>query len=267
MPVPVLRPQPMASVTSMADKVHYARTLAEAHLLPSQYRRQPGNLLYAMEYAELLGLHPMAAITGIHVIDGKPSASAALISALVRNAGHNLRVWGDDQSGHAQIVRADDPDFTFTALWTPERGRRAGLCTIVDGRPRARDKNGKPLPWEKYTAALLKARAITEVARDACEDALYGVRYTPEELGAEVDAFGNVTTIPEMAAQSAEYEVVDADIVESPVIDLDALRGAAATAQDAEEVRGLWREAHAHGAPQSLLDELADIGQTMPGAA
>ena len=40
---------------------------------------------------------------------------------------------------------------------------------------------------------MLKARAISEVARDACEEALFGLHYTPEELGAEVNEDGTVT--------------------------------------------------------------------------
>jgi hypothetical protein len=39
---------------------------------------------------------------------------------------------------------------------------------------------------------MLKARAITQCARDACEEALFGLHYTPEELGADVDEDGTV---------------------------------------------------------------------------
>lgn len=161
---------------SLPEKMQYAKALAESGMLPSQYRKQPANLLYALEYAESLGLHPMAAITGIHVIEGKPSASSALISALVRRAGHKLRVRGNDQEAVAQIVRADDPDFTFEVRWTMARAEQAGLA--------------RKQVWKNYPAAMLKARAITEVARDACEEALSGMHYTPEELGANVDAEG-----------------------------------------------------------------------------
>ena len=80
----------------MPAKIQYAKLLAESGLLPASYRKQPANILYAVEYGELLGLPAIAAITGIHVIEGKPSISAGLISALVRRAGHRLRVIGDD---------------------------------------------------------------------------------------------------------------------------------------------------------------------------
>jgi hypothetical protein len=90
----------------------------------------------------------------------------------------------------AQIVRADDPDFTYECTWTLERAEQAGLLQIKEGKPWARDRNGRPATWEKYTASMLKARAITEVARDACEDVLFGLHYTPEELGAVVNQDG-----------------------------------------------------------------------------
>ena len=166
---------PAVRMGSLADKVEYAQHLASSALLPKQYQRQPANLLFAIEYADMLQLPPMAAITGIHVIEGKPSASSALISALVRRAGHRLRVKGNDQKAVAQIVRSDDPEFTFEVEWTLERAKAAGLT-------------GKDV-WKKYPAAMLKARAISEVAREACEEALAGM-YTPEELGAEVNADG-----------------------------------------------------------------------------
>lgn len=161
---------------ALPEKLEYARFLAASGLLPAQYREKPANILYATEYGEMLGLAPMAAINGIHVIEGKPSASAALISALVRRAGHRLRVTGDDERAVCEIVRADDPEFTFRAEWTIQRARNAGLANKG--------------VWKSYPAAMLKARALTECARDACQEALSGLQYTPEELGAQVDEEG-----------------------------------------------------------------------------
>ena len=172
--VAIRRPQGSA----LPAKLEYAHELANSGLLPAAFRGKPANVLWAMEYADMLGLPPMVAMTGIHVIEGKPTASAGLISGLVRKARHKLRVTGDDKRAVAEITRCDDPDFTFRSEWTLERARQAELT-------------GKS-NWKKYPAAMLKARAITEVARDACEEALYGLQYTPEELGAEVDEDGVV---------------------------------------------------------------------------
>lgn len=181
-----------AARSTLPDKLQYAKALAESGLLPSDYRKQPANVLYAVEYGDMLGLSPMAAITGIHVIEGKPGASPALMSALVRAAGHRLRVAFDKEtmSAYAELTRADDPGFTYRSDWDLDRAVTAELCTLKDGKPYARDSKGRPKPWEKYTPNMLKWRCISEVCRDGAEECLMGMHYTPEELGAEVDAEG-----------------------------------------------------------------------------
>lgn len=159
----------------LADRMQYAKALAAASLLPAAYRNAPANVLLAMEYGDALGLAPIAAIQGVHVIDGKPTASAQLIGALVRRAGHRLRVEvsPDGTAARATVIRSDDPDFEFVSVWTLARAEAAGLT-------------GKGT-WQKFPTNLLKARAITEVARDACPEALSGVAYTAEEIGHDDD--------------------------------------------------------------------------------
>jgi hypothetical protein len=152
-------------------KIRYAKTLAASGLLPKVYHKNPANILWALEYGQALGISPMAAMIGIHVIEGKPCAGAGLISGLVQNAGHRLRVKGDDKTATCEIMRSDDQSFTFVATWTWDRAVKAGLT-------------GKSV-WKQYPAAMLRARAITEAARAACQDVLYGLAYTPEELGAD----------------------------------------------------------------------------------
>lgn len=162
--------------TAMSAKIEYAKALAHSNLLPKQYQQQPANLLYALEYADALGVSPINAITSIHVIEGKPSASADLIAAMIRRAGHKLRVVGDDRAATATLIRADDPGFEYTATWTLDKARAAGLTNKS--------------VWKNFPGAMLRSRAITEVARMGASDALFGVVYTPEELGASVGADG-----------------------------------------------------------------------------
>lgn len=175
---------PATRQDSLPERIQYSQALAVSNLLPTQYRGKPENVLYAIEFGRSLGIEPIAAITGVHIIEGKPSASSGLISALVRRAGHRLRVWVErDEQGRplaavATILRKDDADFEFRSTWTLARAQAAGLT-------------GKNV-WKNYPEAMLKARAISEVAREACEEELSGVGYTPEELGAEVNADGSV---------------------------------------------------------------------------
>jgi hypothetical protein len=229
------QPAPMA----MGAKLRYAEMLAKSGLLPRDYRHNPANVLFAVEYGQMLGIPAMAAITGIHVIDGKPTASAGLISALVRRAGHKLRIGYDaaKMTGWAEIVRADDPDYTFRSEWDLPRAVTAELCIIKDGKPFATDKNGKSLPWRKFFPSMVKHRAVTEAARDACEEILFGLHYTPEELGAEVDEGGSVIM----------GQFTDDDALEPPPAVtnqpwLNSVHARAATAGEANYVQ-LWKEA------------------------
>lgn len=178
---------PVAAM-SISEKQQYAELLAQASLLPKQYQRNPANVLLAMELGQSLSIPPIQAINEVHVIEGKPSASANLIGGLVRRAGHvlRIRVDRDAMQATAQIIRNDDPDYTFEVTWTMDDAKRAG-------------STGKD-NWKKYPIAMLKARAITEVAREACPEALMGIAYTPDELGAVVDQDGNPINVAANAA-------------------------------------------------------------------
>ncbi len=181
----------LAVPETMPGKMEYAKALAVADMLPAHYKQKPANLLWALEFASMVGMPPMSAITGVHVIQGRPVPSAALISALVRRAGHRLRVTGNDERAVAEITRADDPDFTFQAIWTLDKARKAGLLN--------KDT------WKSYPASMLKARAVTEVARDACEDALMGLpAYSVEELGAVIDDEGTPIERPARRVTAAD---------------------------------------------------------------
>lgn len=148
-----------------------AKALSASSLVPRDYRGQPANVLLAVSMGNALGLEPAIALTGIRVIDGQPSLSAQLQAALVRKAGHKLRISIESGSVTATVIRKDDPDHEHSAVWTMDRARRAGLA----------DRGA----WRTYPEAMLMARAITEVVRMAASDVLLGLSYTEEELGAE----------------------------------------------------------------------------------
>jgi len=250
---------------SMQASLAYARELANSGLLPAVYRRQPANVLFAIEMGRTLGITTMAAITGIHVIDAKPSPSPALMTALIRKAGHRVRVRFEASTGTAwaTITRADDPDFEFRSEWTIERAIQAGLCTLKDGKPYARSDKGKPTSWEKYWQAMLKWRALSEVSRDAAEDCLFGMHYVPEELGVEVNEDGTVVD-GEVIGQPVSAPPAMSDEQRAKVAELTK---ACEFAQSKDDIRQLWREA----AAAKLTDEplrllMLKLLETLPDA-
>src|SRR6478752_104360 len=176
----------------LSEQWKYAQALAQAGLLPKQYRDSPGDVLLAIAYAESLDLPVAQIFTGIHVIEGRPSMSAELMGALVRRAGHRIRMSGDSTTASAEIVRRDDPEFTYRATFTLDDAKAAGLM-------------GKDV-WKKYPAAMLLARAVSAVCRAGAADVLAGVSYVPEELG---EAPEWIEEAPVLRLKALEPDVVE----------------------------------------------------------
>ncbi len=250
--------------SALDEKMAWSKALATSDMLPHQYKGSPASLLFACEFADALGIPRINALTSIYVIDGKPTASADLISGLVRKAGHKLRVSGDDTTATAQIVRCDDPDFTFEATWTLDRAKVAGLL-------------GKKGPWQNYPAAMLRSRAITEVARMAASDALYGCIYTSEELGANVTEDGTpiITNAPRRQEPPATNgngngggrTIFDAkgitrpepapEPAAEPAVDADNLAAAVDATDDPDVLRQVWQQCG--GLPDDQRDDLREV--------
>jgi len=221
---------------SLEDRFKYARSIASAgDLLPRglwanvrnpetnmmESRPSAGKVMLLTETGLMLGLHPMAALRGIDVIEGNPTLKPALMSALIRKAGHTLRIEqkgtlaGGDLAVTVTGIRADDPEFPYVYTWTPSDAVRAGLLDSyeLDGArgwvAKARDSKGNAKPWEKYTARMCRWRALGDVASAGFEDILMGLHFTPEEFGAEVNDAGELVPsvdIAPAAEASADWE-------------------------------------------------------------
>lgn len=197
----IVKHQPTTDLTAHMEFARVATSGSGSSILPDVYRGNPANVLIAVNLGASMGLSPAESLYRIAVIKGKPSASAELIAANVRRAGHKLRVRGDEMTCTAQIIRADDPDFPFEVTRDMEWAKGMGL-----------DKNDN---YRKQPGTMLQWRAITAVARLACPEALYGVAYTPDELADDTRpaaASAPVTAAafaPPDAAPDAEPEAVD----------------------------------------------------------
>lgn len=151
------------------DRLQHAQAVAQSSLIPDGYRNQPANVLWAMDLADALNIPFPQVMQTMVVMRGRMTMSADLMAAVVRRAGHKLRVREQGMSVTAALIRQDDPDYEFTATWDEAKARQAGLW-------------GQRGPWTQYPAQMLRSRAITEVCRQGASDALAGTIYSPDEL-------------------------------------------------------------------------------------
>lgn len=153
-----------------------------------------------------LGIPPVAAMSGIHVIEGKPSLGANLIAGRIKASGkYDYR-----------IAKLDAKECAITFF---EGGEPIGASTFTmeDAGKVQYKKDGKmqPLPtkynWRQYPRNMLFARAISNGARWYCPDIFSGPVYTPDELGADVEIIDVTPKAVEPEPTEVRYDWIDTD--------------------------------------------------------
>ena len=216
----------------MTDRVEHAKIVAQSSLIPAEYRGKPADIVWAMDIGDALGIPYTQVMQSMVVARGKMTMSADLMGAVVRRAGHKLRLREDGDSVTATLIRADDTDYEFTVTWDKAKAQAAGLW-------------GSRGPWQQYPRQMLRARAITEVCRQGASDALAGTVYTPEEL--EYTPAQNASREP--AQQPPDR--TQRDMTRTILMDY-----CHETGRDANEV---WQAAQAAGANMDDPDSLSAV--------
>lgn len=213
----------------MTDRIEHAKIVAQSSLIPAEYRGKPADIVWAMDIGDALGVPYTQVMQSMVVARGKMTMSADLMGAVVRRAGHKLRLREDGDSVTATLIRADDPDYTFTVTWDKAKAQAAGLW-------------GSRGPWQQYPRQMLRARAITEVCRQGASDALAGTVYTPEELE---------PTPAQNVPQEPTQDRTQRDMTRTILMDYCRESG-----RDANEV---WRAAQAAGVTMDDPDSLSAV--------
>lgn len=216
----------------MTDRIEHAKIVAQSSLIPAEYHGKPADIVWAMDIGDALGVPYTQVMQSMVVARGKMTMSADLMGAVVRRAGHKLRLREDGDSVTATLIRADDPDYEFTVTWDKAKAQAAGLW-------------GSRGPWQQYPRQMLRARAITEVCRQGASDALAGTMYAPEEL--EPAPTQNAPQKP--ARQPPDHTQRDM----TRTILMDYCRE---TGRDANEV---WQQAQTAGATMDDPDSLSAV--------
>ena len=210
-----LVPHQPAAMADLNTQYRFAEAVTKTggSILPKAYQGNLGNALIAINLGSSMGLAPAESLYRIDVIQGTPTASAELVASNVRKAGHKLRVRVDEkaQSVTAEIIRADDPDYTYAVTRDMAWAKQMGLA-------------GKD-NYVKQPMTMLQWRAITAVARLAASEALYGVAYTADEVRegeapaaprATARDFVKPTSTGDPGADDAPQPAVEQDTGEAP---------------------------------------------------
>lgn len=141
-------------------------------LLPTSVNT-PEKAIIIMLKGRELGIAPMLALSHISVINGKPCMSAELMLSMI---------YENIPRAIINIVSTNETECVIIAQ------RPGGAPTEFSFKKSDADKAQllSKKPWQSYPTAMYRARAISAMARALFPDAINGVSYTPEELGADI---------------------------------------------------------------------------------
>lgn len=133
-----------------------------------------------------LGISPIASMTGVYIVKGKPSMGANLIAACIKNSGrYNYKVITLNEKEceidfYERFDVGEKMTKSGTSKFTIEDAKKAGTQNI-----------------DKYPRNMLFARAMSNGAKWYCASIFSGGIYTPDELGASVqyDESGDINKV------------------------------------------------------------------------
>jgi hypothetical protein len=150
-----------------------------------------------------LGYGPFRSLEAFHVIEGKPSETAAEISARIKaSAKYDYNHFWINAARERLDPIKDASSEVFGCVIVVEemkgtswKEREPVVFTLDDAKTAG--LLGKD-NWRKYSRDMLFARAISAAGRQHCADLFGGPAYTPDDLGANVviDAAGKESLAP-----------------------------------------------------------------------
>ena len=161
----------MAELQTAANAMHASGYFGDV-------KSQAQAMVKVMAGAEI-GLPPFASMSGIHIVNGKPTLGANLIATLVKN----------DPRYDYRVKRADNE--ACVLAWY-EGGAAVGESSFSIQEANAAGLTGKQT-WKAYASDMLFARALTRGARRYAPGIFGGAPiYTPEEMGVDTDEEGHI---------------------------------------------------------------------------
>jgi len=202
----------LSQMLELASRLKGATGMVPEHL------KSEGQILATILAGRELGLGPMAAMRGLHVVRGKVGADYSLWVALLKRNGYKVE-WLEKSAERCTLKLTAPDGSTHKETWDKDRAVKAGLWNSGEG-------------WKKYPETMLSARCVTSAGRAFAAEVLAG-GYSMDELdeirGGAVESQPHHNGANRLAARLGVQE-------ESPAISHldDALRMIARCTNDQE---------------------------------
>jgi len=189
-PVAATRPSLLDPATDswtavVSDAIKLAEVIAPTEFVPAGLRGSVPKVTAAILHGRELGLPPLTALAGVHVISGKAGISAELMRALILQAGHQLAITESTASRCVMQGRRTGWEEWTKVAYTMEEAIKSG------------DAKKNP-NYSSRPGDMLLARATTRLARMIFADVTHGLRSAEELQDMAGDDTGEVYVVPEV---------------------------------------------------------------------
>lgn len=164
-----------------------ADLFGKSELVPKGYHGKTADILVAMAYGAEIGLPPMASLSSIAVINGRPGLYGDGFLAVIQSTRAYAKHEEYYRLASGEIVKSlQQADYAKEETTAVARFWRTGVAEAFVGEFSVGDAKraklwGKEGPWSTYPSRMLKFRARGFAARDAFAAELRGIK-TAEEL-------------------------------------------------------------------------------------
>jgi hypothetical protein len=170
------------TVMPLNDIMKMAGTFAESGMFADA--KQMGQAFVKIQAGQEIGIPPFAAMSGIHIIQGKPTIGAGIIASCVKGSGK-----------YDYKVKEMSDKVCSIDFFQGSENIGNSTFTIEDAK-KALTKN-----IDKFPKNMLFARAISNGVKWFCPDVFAGPVYVPEEM--------------EQVTENIPHEVVEPVIVQT----------------------------------------------------
>jgi hypothetical protein len=190
---------------AMSEAAHFdlvvkqADILSKSSIVPRAYRGQAADIIAAGLAGRAFNWDTMTSMRNYHVIEGSASLRPEAMLGLVRLHGHSVD-FRDEPDAVVAIGTRQDTGDTYEARFSIADAQAAGL---------ANKRN-----WKQYQNAMLTWRAVSKLCRYLFSDVVLGAGYTPEEIGANTNADGDVVEIEVIDTDTSHVKDVDPFLLE-----------------------------------------------------
>lgn len=185
-----------------SDVMTMAKQFAESGMFTDA--KQASQAFVKIMAGQEIGIPPFAAMSGVHIIQGKPTIGAGLIASTVKGSGKYDYKVVEQSEKICSIDFYQGAEKIGNSTFTIEEAKKAGTKNL-----------------DKFPKNMLFARAISNGVKWFAPDVFSGPVYTPEEM-ITVD--------------------VSHEVVEEPIVAKDEIVNAINNAKTPEELTDIWND-------------------------